>query len=216
MTIRSLAALTASCAALALPAHGAELYVPMGLPGIGLGLAVPVGPLFALRADFMTLGAREKNTVESGISYQGKYKLDRTALLADIFPFAGSFRLSAGAVSSNYKVTLDASGAGGSLTIGNRTYVTTAADGLNVQVTFPRSTPYLGLGWGHHEGSGLRFSADIGAAIGRAKVTAVPRGPITGQADLQGNIDKELADLRDGVGKVRAFPQLSFGIGYSV
>ena len=84
-----------------------------------------------------------------------------------------------------------------------------------MQVEFPKSTPYIGIGWGHQSGSGLRFSADIGASIGRATVTATARGQLATQPDIQANIDKELVDLRDGVGKVRAVPQLSIGLGYS-
>jgi hypothetical protein len=59
-------------------------------------------------------------------------------------------------------------------------------------VKFPKTTPDLGIGWGHQTGSGFRFSADIGAAIGRATVTATARGQLAAQPDIQANIDKEL------------------------
>ncbi len=209
-----------ACGALLLPllaatqAQAGEVYVPLGMPGIGVGYAHPINDMLGVRADFMTLGSRSKNTVEDGISYQGRYKLQRTALLLDLFPFSGSFRFTGGAVLSTYKVNLDASGASGSITVGNTTYVTNANDGLNVEIKFPDTTPYLGIGWGHQAGSGLRWSFDIGAAIGRAKVTATPRGRLA-QADAQADIDKELAELREGVGKVRAIPQLSISVGYS-
>lgn len=196
-------------------AQAGELYTGIGLPGVGIGYAQPLSERFTLRGDLYTLGSRSKSTVEEGIAYDGDYKLHRGALLADWFPFAGSFRISAGAAFNSYRITLDASGAGGSITIGDRTYTTTAADGLKVQIQFPKTTPYVGFGWGHHMGSGWRFSADVGAAIGRAKLTATPRGQLAAEPDIQANIDKELAELRDGVGKVRAIPQLSIGFGYS-
>ncbi|CAD5373703.1 conserved exported hypothetical protein [Rubrivivax sp. A210] len=203
-------------AALAFQAQAGEVYAPIGIPGIGIGYAQPVNSMFTLRADFMTLGSRSKDTTEDGITYQGRYKLQRTALLVDLFPMAGSFRFTAGAVLSTYKGTLDASGASGTITIGDTTYTgLSAADGMNVEIKFPSTTPYLGIGWGHQAGSGLRFSFDIGAAIGRAKLTASPRGQLASEPTIQADIDKELAELRDGVGKVRAIPQLSFGIGYS-
>ncbi len=210
-----------ACAAVALPtvlvapAQAAEIYVPLGVPGVGLGIAQPIGPLFGIRADFMTLGQREKTLDENGIQYNGKYKLNRAALLADVFPFAGTFRITMGAAFNKYDIVLDASGAGGTLSIGDRTYTTTAADGLNVAVTFPKTTPYVGIGWGHQMDSGFRFSFDLGAAVGKAKVTATPRGALANQADIQANIDKELTELRDGVGKVRAIPQISISLGYS-
>ena len=196
-------------------AHAGEVYLGLGLPGVGLGYAHPVSPSFTVRGDIFTLGSRSATETEDGITYKANSKLQRTALLADWFPFAGSFRLTGGAAFNTYKITLDASGAGGTLTIGDRTYTTTAADGLTVQVKFPKTTPYLGIGWGHQAGSGFRFSADIGAAIGRATVSATARGQLAAQPDIQSNIDKELVQLRDGVGKVKAIPQLSLGIGYS-
>lgn len=208
------AAAVAACG-LGSSAQAGEIYVGLGLPGVGLGYAQPVSPGVTVRGDVFTLGSRDANETESGISYRGNYKLQRAALLADWFPFEGSFRLTGGAAFNTYKITLDASGAGGTLTIGDRTYTTTAADGLNVQVKFPNTTPYIGIGWGHQTGSGLRFSADIGASIGKAKVTAVARGQLAAQPDIQQNIDKELVELRDGVGKIKAIPQLSIGLGYS-
>ncbi|MBA4178874.1 MAG: hypothetical protein C0505_20320 [Leptothrix sp. (in: Bacteria)] len=195
-------------------ARAGEIYTGLGIPGVGLGYAQPLSERFTLRGDLYTLGSRGKSTVESGINYDGRYKLQRAALLADWFPFAGSFRFTGGAAFNTYRIALDANGAGGTLTIGDRTYATTAADGLKVEVKFPNTTPYVGVGWGHRMGSGLRFSADIGAALGRATVSATPRGQLASQPDIQANLDKELADLRDGVGKVRAVPQLSIGLGY--
>jgi hypothetical protein len=163
----------------------------------------------------MTMGSRQKDTTEDGIAYTGRYKLQRVALFGDWFPFEGSFRLTGGLSSNNYRISLDASGAGGSLTIGDRTYNTSPGDGLNVEIKFPAVTPYLGIGWGHQTSSGWRMAADIGALIGKAKVTATARGALANEADIQANIDKELAELRDGVGKIRAIPQLSVSVGYS-
>ena len=181
---RRFAAVLALAATGLLPqAQAGEVYANVGLPGIGLGYAHPIDSRFTVRADFMTLGSRSKSTTEEGIRYDGRYKLQRLAVLGDWFPFGGSFRLTGGLSSNQYKVTLDATGENGSLTIGDRTYTTTAAD--------------------------------IGALVGRAKVNATVRGALASEPDIQANLDKELAELRDGVGKVRAIPQLSFTVGYS-
>lgn len=213
---RRFAAVLALAATGLLPqAQAGEVYANVGLLGIGLGYAHPIDSRFTVRADFMTLGSRSKSTTEEGIRYDGRYKLQRLAVLGDWFPFGGSFRLTGGLSSNQYKVTLDATGENGSLTIGDRTYTTTAADGLKVEVKFPSVTPYLGIGWGHQSASGWRFGADIGALVGRAKVNATVRGALASEPDIQANLDKELAELRDGVGKVRAIPQLSVAIGYS-
>jgi hypothetical protein len=196
------------------PVHAQELYLKAGVPGVGIGFAQPLGPLLGVRADFVTLGDRNERRNEEGIDYDGTLKANRAALLLDMFPFAGSFRISAGATAAKYQLDLVATGAGGTLTIGNNTYQTTANDRFAVQVKMPSSMPYLGIGWGHQSNSGLRFSFDIGAAFGKAKVSYQLTGPVANQVSQQ-DIDAELAELRDGVAKVKAIPQVTFGIGYS-
>lgn len=207
----TLAALTVCMGA----AHAGEIYVPLGLPGVGVGYAHPINAHFAVRGDFMTLGSREKTESEEGIEYNGKLKLNRFALLGDWFPFGGRFRLTAGIASTNYKLELDASGAGKQIEVGDNRYTLGANDGLNVQVKFPSTMPYLGLGWGHQTETGLRFSADLGALIGKAKVEATTRGTALSSAQAQQDVAKEVQQLSGGVGKARFIPQISVGIGYS-
>lgn len=214
-TYTALVALSAlSTAALCTTAQAGELYTNIGIPGVMLGYSQPVGPLFGVRADYATIGTRKKQSNEDGINYDATLKANRAALLADWFPFAGTFRLTTGLTSNQYKLDLLATGAGGSLTIGNNTYTTTAQDQFRVAVKFPSSAPYVGFGWGHGVGSGFRFSFDIGATIGKAKVDYSLSGPLAQQVS-QADIDAELQQLRDGVGKVRAIPQITFGLGYS-
>lgn len=214
LALLCLGAAASAPSAQALELNG-EFYALAGVPGIGLGYARPLDSRFTVRADFLTLGSRTRTTTEDGIQYQGKVRMQRMALFGDWFPFEGNFRLTGGVSSNSISMTLDASGAGGSLAIGDRTYTTTAADGLDVHIRFPSVTPYLGIGWGHQLNTGWRLSADLGALIGRAKVSATPRGPLAGEADLQVNLDKELEALRSSVGRIRAIPQLTISVGYS-
>ncbi len=195
-------------------AHAGEVYVQAGLPGLMIGWAQPLNSQFGLRVDVATVGERADRRTEEGISYSSKLKLNRTALLADWFPFSGSFRLTGGVTANQYKLDLLATGAGGTITVGNTSYTTTSADQLLVRGRYPSTTPYLGFGWGHQASTGLRFSVDVGAMFGRASVSASVIGPWA-QRVSQADIDTELAELRSGAAKVRAVPQLSVGLGYS-
>lgn len=211
----SMAALGAALILLSAPAARAgEAYLLVGLPGVGLGYAHPLSPSLALRGDVVTLGNRSHDANEEGIDYQGRLKTGRGALFADWFPFAGSFRFSLGVTANQYRLDLDASGAGRTVNIGGTDYTLGAGDGFSAQVKFPGTTPYVGFGWGHGQGSGLRFSVDVGASLGKATVTAVGRGALANPS-AQADIDRELAELRDGVGKFRVLPQLSFSLGLS-
>ena len=196
-------------------AQAGEVYGQIGFPGVGLGFAQPINSNFAVRADYTTLGSHDDQYDEEGIRYEGELKFGRGGLFADWFPMAGGFRVTAGITANQMKLSLVARGTGQPVQIGDGTYVLTPNDRIDAEVKFPSTTPYLGIGWGHHDaGSGLRFSFDLGAIIGKAKVRTSVSGPNSNLV-TQSDIDKETAELRDGVGKVKAIPQISFGLGYS-
>jgi hypothetical protein len=196
-------------------AHAGEVYGQLGFPGAGLGFAQPLNSHFTVRADYLTLGTHDDQYDEEGIRYEGTLKFARGGVFADWFPMAGSFRVTAGITANNMKLALTARGTNQPVEIGDTTYVLTPQDRIDAEVKFPSTTPYLGIGWGHHDaGTGLRFSFDLGAIIGKAKVRTSVSGPNANLVSQQ-DLDKETAELRDGVGKVKAIPQISFAIGYS-
>ncbi|TDM05845.1 MAG: hypothetical protein C4K60_14195 [Ideonella sp. MAG2] len=196
-----------------LSAHAVEPYAAIGAPGVMLGLAHPVSDTLTLRADLATIGTRDKTGTEQGIKYQGDYKSNRTGLFADWF-VAGGFRLTGGVTFNDTKFNLTALGDGSPIKIGNTSYTTTTADRFVANIKFPSTSPYIGIGWGHKMGNtGWGFVADLGASIGKATVTTRVEGPLLNQVS-QADIDRETQELRDGVGKVRALPQLSVGVSY--
>jgi hypothetical protein len=197
-------------------ASAGEIYGTAGFLGYGLGYAQPLGPHLGVRADFATSGKRSERRTEEGITYDAKAKADRTNLLLDWFPMAGTFRVSTGLTIADAKLVLDGSGAGGTLTVGGTTYTTTSADGFTATIKYPSTMPYLGIGWGHglQGDKGWRFAFDVGAAIGKPKVSVVTRGQLT-QAAAQGDVDRETQELRDGVGAVKVMPQVMLSVGYS-
>lgn len=195
-------------------ARAGELYLKGGVPGVILGWAHPLGPSLGLRLDHATLGNISERRTEDGIVYDARFKGDRTALLADWFVFGGSFRFTGGITSSKYALDLVANGAGGTITVGNTTYTTTPDDRFSVRIKLPSSMPYVGLGWGHQLNSGLRFSFDLGAKLGKASLSYALTGPWASSVS-QADIDAELSELRDGVGKIKLLPQLTIGLGYS-
>jgi hypothetical protein len=216
-TVSAVVAVASIAAAALLSAGSAragEFYFKAGVPGFVVGWAQPLGSHFGLRLDAARVSTLNERRTENGIAYDATLKGDRTALLADWFVFGGGFRLTGGVTGSRYSLDLLATGSGGSITVGNNTYITTPADRLNVQIKLPSSMPYAGLGWGHQDSSGLRFSFDVGAKLGRATLSYALTGPWASRV-TQADIDAELSELRDGVGKVRLLPQLTFGLGYS-
>jgi hypothetical protein len=198
-----------------------EVYGGIGLPGLMLGYAHAYSPSLTARVDVATLGSRSGNRTENGIAYAGKIEAHRAGVFGDWFPFAGGFRLTGGVTFNKVGLELGAQpGAGGTITIGPDTvgagtaFPLAANDRFDVSVKFPSATPYVGIGYGHHQGKGLGFVFDLGVSIGRTKLDARVSGDNLPGYINQADIDAELAELRDGVGKVRVLPQLSIGLNY--
>ena len=190
-----------------------EVYGGIGLPGLMLGYAHAYSPSLTARVDVATLGSRSGNRTENGIAYAGKIEAHRAGVFGDWFPFSGGLRLTGGVTFNKVGLELAARTTGGNIQIGGTNYPSAVGDRFDVSVKFPNATPYLGLGYGHHAGKGLGFHADFGVSIGRAKLSAIASGPNL-SAVSQADIDAELAELRDGVGKIRVLPQLSVGLNY--
>lgn len=191
-------------------AQAGELYTSVGLPGVLVGWAQPISPRFTLRADAATLGSIGRDSIEEGVSYSGTLRSDRGAFLMDWF-VAGGMRLTGGLTFNRMRVDLRANGNGGTITIGDSTFATSSSDRFDVSVRFPSTTPYLGVGYGHHLGAGSTLLFDLGGSIGRPTISESHSGPNLGNVP-QSELDKELAQLREGIGRIRFVPQASLGV----
>ena len=88
-------------------------------------------------------------------------------------------------------------------------------------VGLPRTMPYLGMGWGQSFARGWTVHADLGALLGKAKVTGslTPslRAKIAAAGpgiDPDAELDRELQQVRDGVDKASFYPVLQLGVSY--
>ncbi len=211
---RQAVALTAALA-LSGASHAAGVYAGLGVPGVVLGFALPVSSNVTVRTDFSTLGTRTATRVESGISYDARLKADRIGAFVDWFPFSGRFRLTAGMTSNDFKAQLGAFGAGKVVTIGSNSYSLQATDRFEADIAFPRTTPYLGIGWGHRgSASGFGFHADIGVSIGRPTVSTRVSGNLALAPTIAADVAQEEAQLRDALRRIRAVPQITLGADY--
>lgn len=200
-------------------AQAQEVYGGVGLFGAQVGYAYAVAPSVTVRGDYMTMGSRSKSTNESGTEYKANMKWNRTALLADWFPFESStFRLTGGATFNNVAFDLTAGGANTTVDIAGKPYTLAANDTLNIKIKMPSTTPYLGLGWGHKQSSkGWGFHADLGVSVGQFKVTETRTGGLAEGGALgvkQTDVDAEMASVRDGVAKIKVLPQATLGVSY--
>lgn len=195
-------------------ASAGEVYAGIGLPGAMLGYAQPVSKAVTVRADVATLGRYDERRTEDGVPYDATINAHRAGLFADWFVAGGGFRVTGGVTFNNVKAELDARGDGTAWNIGGTSFVSSPDDRFNVTVEYPKTTPYVGIGYGHHAGDrGWGFVFDLGASIGKPKVKETHSGPnmsLVSQAD----IDAEMAEVREDVGKLKVIPQISIGVNY--
>jgi hypothetical protein len=203
------AAALATCAGFA---GAGEIYLGAGLPGVMAGYAHPLNSSFTVRGDWATLGTRRKQTVEQGVNYDAELGFNRVGLFADWF-YLGGLRITGGVTFNNLKANFVANGNGTPITIGNNQYPTTTDDRFTVSVEYPKTTPYLGLGYGHQASTGMGFLFDVGASFGKATLKESRSGPNLSLIQ-QSDVDAELAQLREGVGKIKFIPQVSIGLNY--
>jgi hypothetical protein len=182
---------------------------------IGVGLASHVG----LRLNGFG-GGFNHSIEESGIRYDVKLKLGSAALLADVHPFAGNFRLTAGVATNGNRFDFTGQGTSGTYTINGVAYAVSDLGRLQGKVEFDSFAPYLGLGWGSAPRGQRRlfFSIDAGAMFQkpRASLTGscAPAVPTQVCAQLQADLRVEEQQFRDAVNVFRLWPVINAGVGY--
>lgn len=205
----ALALVAASCTAAAL---AGEFYTSGGLPGATAGWASPLSSRLMLRADLSALGGIGRDSIEEGGSYSNTLRSDRASFMMDWFVLGG-VRVTGGLTFNRMRVDLRAPGGIGTLMLGEAAIAAPAAERLDVALRWPATTTYLGVGYDHPLGSGSAFLFDFGGSIGKASLSEPHSGPPLGSG-AQAELDREFAQLRDGVGRYRFVPQVSFGVNW--
>lgn len=194
------------------PAQATEAFTGIGTTGFEFGVAERLGGTTGLRAsaEFLSLG---RDFERNGASYDTRLKFSSLGLYGDYF-VGGGFRLTGGALLGTRKATGKAIATNGTITINGTTYPA-AGESVDAEVKFPSASPYLGIGYGHHQsGKGLSLYVDLGAAWGKADAKLTPSAGILAAAG-QANIDAEQANLQESADRFKVYPVLKFGIGYS-
>jgi hypothetical protein len=220
--LRGIAVAVAATALLAFT-HGVQaqsLAAKVGTTGVGAEFSYGITSMFAVRAG-LNGGSYSRSFTEAEIRYEGDVKFSSAVLTADLHPFSGGFRLSAGAMLNNNKVEALGQPQGGTIIINGVPYPAAAVGSVTGRVEFEPFSPYLGIGWGSApKGSaGLFFAADLGAVFQKPKSTLVgtcdPLLPANLCAQLQSDLRAEEAEFQDAIdSSLKIYPKITLGIGY--
>ena len=203
-------------AVLCVPTAGASVGAAVGIGtfGAGLVLGIPVVPgvLGArLIADGGSLG---HGFVAGGQAYEATAHLRNAALLADFYPFADPFHVSAGLYYNDNIVDVHAIADNGYYTFDGYAVPAAMVGPVTGRVTFARIAPYAGLGWGNltRGRPGFVFGADVGVLWQRPHVTLSAPGA-AGNPDLAAAMQMARDQVRHVADRFRLYPvaQVSFG-----
>jgi hypothetical protein len=204
----------AALAAFGGAAQAQDVYGGVGLPGlVTLGYAQSMGPSWGLRGEYAGGLNVSKDGVQDGVNVTGSFKANRAGVFADWYPFGGGFRLVGGLTMNNIEADLNAVGAGNA-TINNKV-VSMVGENMRVNIKFPSTTPYIGIGYGHQSSKdkGLGFYADLGFMLGKFDTTTttslVSNGKIT-----QTDMDAQIQTMRSSLNSLSVLPSASIGLTY--
>jgi hypothetical protein len=187
--------------------------------GIGVEYATNIIPLL-VNARLQINGlSYNKSVTNTQVSYDGKLKLFTFGAIADVYPFAGKFRLSGGLYYNNNRLDITGVPAAGAFTLNGTTYTTAQVGSVAGKVDFNSLAPYIGMGWGDSisGGSPLGFSFEVGALYqGQANTSLTTTNTLTGAAaaTLAANIAAEKKKLDDNLKYFKWYPVVSLGVSW--
>ncbi|MCX8522029.1 MAG: hypothetical protein ORN28_10915 [Rhodoferax sp.] len=197
-----------------------DAYLGVGLPGLySLGYANPFGTMLGVRVEYAGGLSVNAGGNQEGVHVAGSFKASRFGAFADWFPFEGSFRLVGGITINDMKANF--SGLATGISTINNIKVDMTGQNFNVEINFPKTTSYVGIGFGHQQSDskGLGFYADLGLMVGSFSVTAntsllnKPVG-LNGEVIKQSDVDAQTQKVRDALNSIGALPSASMGLLY--
>jgi hypothetical protein len=204
---------------------GISLGVQISTLGLGAQLGKQVSPNFGARLGFNTLnysGGSSSNFSSGGLSYSGSLKLSSVTLLGDLYPTKNtSFHLTGGLVENSNSVSASATPAAdptdaNPITINGNTYFANDIGTETSKVSFSKSDPYIGIGWGKPYGSGgaIRLSLDLGAMFESSSVSSSHTAATdSNNKNLNNDVN---SSIQSTLKYLKVYPVVSLGIAFHV
>jgi hypothetical protein len=195
---------------------GGQLHI--GVSGGTLGISPEVGYRFGEHLGVRANGGffnYDRNENIDDIDYDGTLKLNSVGVLADWFPFGGSFRISAGARSSSNKIDLTATPTV-AVEIGDQFYDPDEIGTLSGGVSFKKLAPTASLGWGGKFKSGFAVGFELGVVMqGSPKFDlAASGGTLSSDPTFLAELEDERAQAEEDAEDFKFWPVLQLHFLY--
>ncbi len=155
-------------------------------------------------------------TSQDDIDYDVDLDLSSVSAILDWHPFKGGFRVSAGILSNDNSIDVDAQSSA-MYTIGDTTYNGADVGSLNGSVGFESVAPYVGVGWGNAFGEGKRMGVvfDVGVIFqGTPNIDLTADGTLSDNAAFLEDLALEEEELKDELDEFKYYPVISLGMTY--
>ena len=185
--------------------------VSFGSLGVGPEVSYRANRYIGLRAGASFLGVSHGVT-DANIAYQGSLKLASYGLTADIYPFAGHFRVSAGLRINRNKLPLTATPTG-PVTIGSSSYTPAQVGTLSGTVRVTDLAPIATIGYAGGLTKGVKFGIDVGALFqGTPTINDLTSSSaLVKPADLA----SESTNINNKINKYKVYPVMQMSVGYA-
>lgn len=194
--------------------QGLSLGPNVSTLGLGAELGYKFNDFFGLR-----LGANhfsyESDYDYDDIDYDTDITLESAGGVIDIYPFAGSFRISGGLRYNGNEA--DLSGTPKSdVKIGGDTFTPSEVGTLTGDLDFREFAPYAGIGFaGSYFNDHLVIGLDIGVHFqGKPDVSLSGDGSLSSDPTFLNAIDNEIADIEDDLSFLQFYPVLGVSATY--
>jgi len=189
--------------------------VTAGTLGVGPELGYRLSESFGVRANAAFLGGYGEFE-SSSISYRGDIDLKSGGVMADLYPFGGGFRISAGARLNGSDGKIGAAPAG-SVEIGANTYTAAQVGTLRGDIETRNFAPALTLGWGGGFRSGLTLGIEAGALFTGALQVRNFRsegGTLSNDATFAADLEAERREIQRRSDDYKVYPIVQLTLGY--
>lgn len=185
-----------------------------GTNGLGLEAGYRFNSRFGVRAN-ATNYKYDKTLDSADFDIDGKARLKSVGALVDLYPFGGSFRISAGMRSNKNRFGGIASPIGSTVDLGDDTYTAAEVGDLTGTVRFKKTVPTATLGWGGKFKTGLHFGVELGVvAQGSAQLSATSSGTLASDPAFQTDLDDKLAEWEDDAKDYKLWPVIQVHLLY--
>ncbi len=199
-----------------------------GTQGYGLDLSAGVTPKFNVRGGFTQFSFNYEDELKSETSaggasvnntanYSTTFDFNTVALLVDYHPFTSGFRLTTGAMLNNSELRGTAVAGDQTIEIGNYTSTQGADLRADVIITFPKTAPYLGIGYdsSRYSKSGFSFTYDLGVMFQGEPTAKVALSGADANEVPQEDIDREVASINETLSSFTIYPVMNLGLSYT-